>query len=203
MTTSTPNPIGLLTDKIALVTGIGREIGATSAKLFAEHGARVVLTARTESQLAATTAGIRAAGGTADYVVTDLTQVAGIEAAVRFAVDTYGRLDVALNNGGIAIPQVPIIDTEEDDFDRIVATNFKGVNFLHRFGGSRHACDRRFRISCQCQCVGSYRGAANLAAYTEIKRMLALIDGEVSSEASPVWPELVRSTPRLTAVLPG
>ena len=65
-------------------------------------GSRVVRAIK--SQLAATVADSGAAGGEAEYVVTDLTDVASIQKAIRFTVDTFGRLDLAMNNGGISVP---------------------------------------------------------------------------------------------------
>jgi NAD(P)-dependent dehydrogenase (short-subunit alcohol dehydrogenase family) len=97
--TTTPNPSGLLAGKIAFVTGAGRGIGAAAARLFAREGATVLLAARTESQLKTVTDLIRADGGIADYTVCDLAKPADVRAAVERAVELFGRLDVAFNNG--------------------------------------------------------------------------------------------------------
>ncbi|MEK8172234.1 SDR family NAD(P)-dependent oxidoreductase [Streptomyces sp. M19] len=119
--------MGLLTGKVALVTGAGRGIGAAAARLFAREGASVLLAARTESQLKAVTEEIRAAGGTADHVVCDLADAASVRAAVDRAVDLYGRLDVAFNNGAVGQRPGPLDQMPEDDFDRLYDVNLKGV----------------------------------------------------------------------------
>ncbi|HEX8538419.1 MAG TPA: SDR family NAD(P)-dependent oxidoreductase, partial [Cystobacter sp.] len=96
-----PTSRGLLANKIAFITGAGRGIGAASAHLFAREGASVMLASRTGSELRSVVEEIRAAGGTADYVVADLSDAASIQKAVRAVVERYGRLDIAFNNAGI------------------------------------------------------------------------------------------------------
>src|SRR6266496_2790347 len=91
---------GLLTDKIALVTGASRGIGAAAARLFAREGATVVLAARTESALKEVAADLPGAS----YVVADLGDVPSVERAVATVVERHGRLDVAFNNAAVGVP---------------------------------------------------------------------------------------------------
>jgi NAD(P)-dependent dehydrogenase (short-subunit alcohol dehydrogenase family) len=118
---------GLLEDKVALVTGAGRGIGAAAARLFAREGASVVLTSRTESELSAVVDEIRAAGGTADYVVADMADAEGIQGAVDTVVERHGRLDVAFNNAGVSVSHVPLDEVPDNDFDRVTSIDYKGV----------------------------------------------------------------------------
>jgi NAD(P)-dependent dehydrogenase (short-subunit alcohol dehydrogenase family) len=113
----------MLSDKIALVTGASRGIGAAAARLFAREGATVVLAARTESALKAVAADIPGAS----YVVADLGDVASVERAVATVVERHGRLDVAFNNAAVGVPPHPIADFPEDDFDLVMRVNLKGV----------------------------------------------------------------------------
>jgi NAD(P)-dependent dehydrogenase (short-subunit alcohol dehydrogenase family) len=124
--TNTTTTTALLADKVAFVTGAGRGIGAAAARLFAREGARVVLAARTEAQLKAVTEEIRAAGGTAEYVRCDLADPASVHAAVDRAVELYGRLDVAFNNGATIQQPGPMDQLPEADFDHVLAVNLKG-----------------------------------------------------------------------------
>lgn len=117
---------GMLSDKIALVTGASRGIGAAAARLFAREGATVVLAARTESALKAVAADIPGAS----YVVADLGDVASVERAVDTAVERHGRLDIAFNNAGVGVPPHPIVDFPEDDFDLVLRVNLKGVFYV-------------------------------------------------------------------------
>src|SRR5262245_33211417 len=114
---------GMLSNKIALVIGASRGIGAAAARLFAREGATVVLAARTEHALKAVAAEIPGAS----YVVTDLGDVTSIEQAVATVVQRHGRLDVAFNNAGVGVPPHPIKDYPEDDFDLVTRVNLKGL----------------------------------------------------------------------------
>jgi NAD(P)-dependent dehydrogenase (short-subunit alcohol dehydrogenase family) len=135
---------GLLAGKVAFVTGAGRGIGAAAARLFAREGARVLLAARTKAQLKTVTEEVRAAGGVADYVVCDLADAASVRAAVGRAVDVYGRLDVAFNNGAAFVPPGPMDQVRETDFDYLYAVNLKGpwLAMVAEVGAIRATPDR-------------------------------------------------------------
>ena len=93
--------------KVIIITGASSGIGATSAKLLAKKGARVVLGARREDKLKALAEEIRAAGGEAVYQVLDVTQQGDNDAIVQLAKDTFGRVDVIFLNAGI-MPSAPL-----------------------------------------------------------------------------------------------
>lgn len=116
-----------LAGKIAIITGASRGIGSATARLFAQEGAAVVLASRSKAEMAAIVAEITASGGQALAVQTDVADAASVEALVRRVVETYGRLDIAVNNAGIAGGNKPLAETSEDTFDRVIATNLKGV----------------------------------------------------------------------------
>ncbi|MER6533253.1 glucose 1-dehydrogenase [Streptomyces sp900105755] len=127
-TANTAGP-GLLSGKVAFISGAGRGIGAAAARLFAREGARVLLAARTEDQLKTVTEEIRAAGGTAEYTVCDLADMASVRAAVDRTVEVYGRLDLAFNNGATIQHPGPLDELPEADFDHITDVNLKSVWF--------------------------------------------------------------------------
>ena len=114
---------GLLDNKIALIVGASRGIGAAAAHLFAEEGATVVLAARTETALKAIASDIPGAS----YVLADLGDPASLEQAVSTVVERHGRLDIAFNNGAVLVPKHPVADFPEDDFDLVPRVNFKGI----------------------------------------------------------------------------
>ncbi len=126
---TTPTKTGLLDGKIAFVSGAGRGIGAAAARLFAAEGASVLLAARTQTQLKTVTEDIRARGGTAEYVVCDLSDGASVRTAVQRTVDLWGRLDVAFNNGATIQPPGPLDEVTEDDFDHVYRVNLKGCGW--------------------------------------------------------------------------
>jgi len=90
-----------LVDKVALITGASSGIGRATAELFAARGAKVVLAARREAELAVLKSEIEARGGAASFVVTDVAIAKDVEAMVAHAIGKFGRLDYAVNNAGI------------------------------------------------------------------------------------------------------
>lgn len=196
MTTTSTTTAGLLTDKVAFVTGAGRGIGAASARLFAREGARVLLAARTENQLKAVTEEIRATGGTADYAVCDLSDAASVQAAVDRCVQLYGRLDVAFNNGATGQPPGPLDQLSHNDFDQVCAVNIKGpwLAMTAEITAIRATAQRGAIVNTSS--VGSLRGNPALPIYGAAKRALNSL---TESAAVTYGPEGIR----VNAIAPG
>ncbi len=120
-------PANLLADKVALVIGAGRGIGAAAAPLFAREGAHVLLASRAQDELKTVTEDIRAAGGIAEYTPCDLADGDSVHAAVERAVELYGRLDAAFNNGATGAPPGPLDQVPLAELERVYAVNLKGT----------------------------------------------------------------------------
>ena len=118
---------GRLEGKVALVTGASSGIGRGSALAFAAEGAKVLVADVNAKGGAETVELIEKAGGEALFIETDVTDAAACEAMVQKAVDTWGRLDCAHNNAGIAEPLARTADLSEELWDRIIAINLKGA----------------------------------------------------------------------------
>jgi NAD(P)-dependent dehydrogenase (short-subunit alcohol dehydrogenase family) len=118
---------GWLTGKVALVTGAGSGIGRASALTFSREGAKVVVADVVIEGGEETVGMIKKAGGEALFVRADVSQAAEVEALINTAVATYGRLDCAHNNAGIAGKATTIADSTEESWDRTIAINLKGV----------------------------------------------------------------------------
>jgi NAD(P)-dependent dehydrogenase (short-subunit alcohol dehydrogenase family) len=116
-----------LQGKVALVTGGTSGIGRDTAVLFAKAGARVVIAGRRESEGKETVEQVRAAGGQGLFVKADVSKAAEVEALVQRTVEKFGRLDVAFNNAGIEGHWLPITEQSEEDWDRTIDINLKGV----------------------------------------------------------------------------
>lgn len=116
-----------LENKATLITGASSGIGRAAALLFAREGARLVLADVDVAGGEETAHMVTNRGGEAIFVRTDVAQAAQVEALVQRAVGEYGRLDCAFNNAGIAGLPVRMAEVPEDDFDRIMAVNVKGV----------------------------------------------------------------------------
>jgi NAD(P)-dependent dehydrogenase (short-subunit alcohol dehydrogenase family) len=118
---------GRVAGKVALVTGGSSGIGRATAQIFAREGAKVVVADVGVESGEETVRLIQAAGGEAVFIKTDVAQAADVEAMVKKAVDTYGRLDCAFNNAGIEGVVKPTVEYGEADWDRVLAINLKGV----------------------------------------------------------------------------
>jgi len=116
-----------LQNKVAIVTGGTSGIGRDTAVLFAKEGAKVVVAGRREVEGQETTDLIRAAGGEGIFVQTDVSKTAAVQTLLQKTIDKYGRLDIAFNNAGVEGNWVPIAEQPEDDWDRTIAINLKGV----------------------------------------------------------------------------
>ncbi len=116
-------------NKIAMVTGAGSGIGAAIARRFAEEGASVVVGDLNEDSAARVAAEIEKAGGTAAAVRQDVGDPASVEKSVQFALDKFGRLDVAVNNAGITGDLAPTADYSLEGWDKVIAVNLSSVFF--------------------------------------------------------------------------
>ena len=110
-----------LSGKVAIVTGASRGIGRAVAVSLAARGAQVVAAARGD-HAASTVEAIQSAGGRADLVSVDVTDAASIAAMVGGALERHGRIDVLVNNAGIARDQL-LMRMKREDWDQVVATN--------------------------------------------------------------------------------
>ncbi len=119
--------MGLVSGKIALVTGSGAGIGRATATRFAAEGAKVVVSDVNETGGAETVELIRKDGGEAIFVKADISSAADVSALIAKTVETYGRLDCACNNAGIEGKIAPLAEQDEADFDRVLTINAKGV----------------------------------------------------------------------------
>jgi len=117
----------ILSDKVAIVTGAGRGIGRAIALGYAQAGARVVVVARTPTELYAMAQEIEAGGGRALAIPTDISQAKDVELMVNQTLKTFGHIHILVNNAGVAGPMGLITQIDEDDWGQTLAINLKGA----------------------------------------------------------------------------
>lgn len=158
-----PAIVRRLEGKVALITGGASGIGECTAKVFTQHGAKVVI-ADIQDQLGRSVC--ESLGQhQSTYVHCDVTDEAHIESAVDKTIQTYGRLDIMFNNAGIADENKPrIIDNRKSDFERVLSVNVTGV-FLGLKHAARVMVPARSGTIISTASVSSVLGAAASHAY--------------------------------------
>ena len=183
----------LVTDKVALVTGGGRGIGAATADALAEAGADVVVTARTASDLDDVAAAVRAHGRRALAVPGDVNDLGFLAALVQQAVDELGGLDLVVNNAGGSLTKA-MLDTDarqlESSFHFNVSSPFELVRLAvpHLLAGGGGAVVNVGSVAGRNAARGSFTHSLTKASVAQMTRLMA-------AELSPRI--------RVNAVLPG
>ena len=113
--------------KVALVTGGNAGIGRAAAIEFTKQGAKVVVSGRRDKEGNAVVAEIKAMGGEAIFVRTDVSKSRDVEAMIEQTLATFGRLDFAFNNAGVEQALTPLPEQTEETYDQIMDINVKGI----------------------------------------------------------------------------
>ena len=162
-----------LEGKVALISGGARGQGAVEARLFASQGAKVVIGDILDDLGKQVEAEIAEAGGDITYVHLDVTSEADWNDAVRTAVESYGKLDILINNAGILI-RANVEDTTEEDWDRIMDINAKGV-FLGTKAAIPAMRDAGGGSIINISSVAGLQGSPQSAAYSSTKGAVRIL----------------------------
>ena len=169
-----------LENKVALVTGGSRGIGAAIAKRLAANGARVAITYARDAEAAAKTVkAIEGAGGKAVAIKADATDPAAVKAAVDKAVASLGKLDILVNNAGTAIPK-PFEEATLEELDQVIDINLRGV-FITTQAALKHI-NNGGRIITIGSCVGERMMTPGLVAYSATKGAIRMFTQGLSRE---------------------
>ena len=174
-----------MSDKVALITGASSGIGQATAELFAAKGARVVLAARREDELAALANKIKDRGGKASFVTTDVSVAQDVGRMVTHTLETFGRLDYAVNNAGIEGPFRSIVDLLDEDWDQVIDINLKGTFLCLKYEAGAMLAAGHGGAIVNVGSVNSFLGFAYGAAYVSSKHGLIGLTTSVSAELAP------------------
>ncbi|MET0734546.1 MAG: beta-ketoacyl-ACP reductase [Microbacterium sp.] len=152
------------TDRVALVTGAARGLGAEISRQLAARGARVAVLDLDEDQAAATVADITRAGGEAIALGADVSDIDAIEAAVARVADTFGRLDILVNNAGVTRDNL-LFKLSGEDWDTVMRVHLRGT-FVTTKAAQRLMVDNRYGriINLSSSAALGNRGQANYSA---------------------------------------
>jgi 3-oxoacyl-[acyl-carrier protein] reductase len=172
-----------LNDKVALVTGGSRGIGAAIARRLAAEGAQVAITyAKDASSAAAVVKGIEKAGGKAVAIQADSSDANATKNAVEKTVATFGRLDVLVNNAGTGIPKT-FEETSLEEMDRVIDVNMRGV--LATTQAALPHLESGGRVIMIGSCVGERVMTPGLVAYSATKGAVKMFTQGLAREVGP------------------
>jgi NAD(P)-dependent dehydrogenase (short-subunit alcohol dehydrogenase family) len=174
-----------MSDKVALITGASSGIGRATAEAFAAKGARVVLAARREDELASLVSEIESHGGNATAVRTDVSVAKDVERMVAHTIETFGRLDYAVNNAGIEGQWVLISDLPDEEWDRVLGINLKGTFLCLKYQSRAMLAGGRGGAIVNVGSINSFLGFASGSAYSASKHGLIGLTTSVSAELAP------------------
>ncbi len=157
-----------LEGKVALITGAGSGFGRATAILFAKEGAMVIVVDINSESGNQTLDLIKSDGHEASFVLADVSKSPDVEKMIKFAKDTYGRLDILHNNAGIPMANTPIESVSEDTWNRVLEVNAKSI-----FLGAKFAVpmmkEQGGGVIINTSSVSCIRPRPGLSAYTASK----------------------------------
>jgi 3alpha(or 20beta)-hydroxysteroid dehydrogenase len=184
-----------LDGKAVVITGGGGGIGQATARLFAAQGARLLLVDRDEQRLREIADELAADGAEVRTRTADVTRGEDVRGYAAEAVEAFGRIDVLFNNAGIIGAIGPLVELSEDDFDRVIAINARGV-----FLGLRHVLPvmvgQRSGSVINTGSLSSERGLPGTSAYNAAKHAVLGLTRSAAAEVAHLGV-------RVNAVLPG
>ncbi len=170
--------------KVAIVTGAASGFGEAIAKSFATEGASVVIADVNEEDGKRVVSQIEEAGGSALFIRTDVSRARDVRAMIEAAVGTFGGLDILVNNAGFSHRAMPLWDLPEEEYERVFATNTKGV-----YLGAKYAVpalrERGGGVIVNTASIGAVAPRPGVSAYNASKGAVITLTRGLAVEVAP------------------
>jgi glucose 1-dehydrogenase len=196
-----------LNNKVVIITGAAMGMGKATAELFAEEGAKVVVADFNEEGGKAVVNEIIARGDTAAFCKVDISNASEVAAMVQFAVDTYGRLDCAVNNAALKPDNNSFQDLDEAYWDRLQAVDLKGTALCMKYELRQFIAQGNGGSIVNISSINAFKPTTGNPAYQAFKhgvegltKAAAFEYGTKGIRINSVAPGAIR-TPMLTAAL--
>ena len=197
----------VLEGKVAIVAGAAMGMGKETAILFAEAKAKVVIADFNEEKGKEVVEEIKAAGGEASFVKVDISNSEAVQAMVKFAVDTYGKLDVAVNNAALTPDDKPAHDFDEDYWNRLIGVDLTGTALCLKYELKQMREQGQGGSIINISSVSGFRPQPDNIAYVAAKhgvvgitKVAALENGPLNIRVNSVAPGAI-DTPMLRGAL--
>ena len=182
----------LLNDKVSIITGSAQGIGLGIAKLFAQEGSKVVITDRNSDICNKSCEELKSQGFNAVSIPCDVTNIKDVENLFVKTAENFGKVDILVNNAGI-FPFVKFEDMTENDWDKVMSVNLKGMFFCSQFASKVMASGSRI---VNISSIASVVGFEGLVHYCTTK-------GGVNSFTRTLALEIASKKINVNAVAPG
>jgi NAD(P)-dependent dehydrogenase (short-subunit alcohol dehydrogenase family) len=173
-----------LKDRVAIVTGAGRNIGEEVARLFAAEGAKVAVVDLDQPRSERTAAAIKAAGGTAEPFVADVSRGSDVEALVKAVVVRFGRVDILVNNVAISDNKT-ILEITEADWDRVMSVTLKSQFLMSKFVAQQMLAQGGGGNIVNVGSTSGWQGRRRAIAYSAAKGAIANFTRALAVQLAP------------------
>ena len=170
----------LFIGKVALVTGAATDIGQAVAFSYAANGAKVIVSDTRDNK---TVAKIKAKGGEASFIKTDVSNASDCEQLIKKTIDTYGKIDIAFNNAGILGETNNLSDMNLDGFEKVIDVNLNGVFYCMKYEIEAMLKQRR-GVIINTACILGVIGFATFSGYIASKQSVVRLTQNAALEYS-------------------